>query len=62
LAVSNYVVLLEQYGRLLDALVAVYDQPHPTTLASLAQRSALLSAQAEAWRRSLAALRSGLSK
>jgi len=59
-AISNYVMLLDQYGRLLGDLVAAYEQPHPGSLASLAQRSARLSAQAEAWRRSLAALRSGL--
>jgi hypothetical protein len=60
-AVSNYVVLLDQYGSLLGDLVKVYDQPKGTiTLASLADRSAQLSAQADAWRRSLASLRAGL--
>jgi hypothetical protein len=60
-AVSNYVVLLDQYGSLLGDLVNVYDQPTGTvTLGSLAERSAQLSAQADAWRRSLASLRAGL--
>ncbi len=59
-AVSNYVVLLGQYQNLLRDLVMVYDQPHPASLADLAERSARLSAQADAWRRSLAALRTGL--
>ena len=57
-AVSNYVVLLDQYGSLLSELVRIYDQSGGAlTLASLARRSAQLSAQADAWRRSLAALR-----
>ena len=60
LTVSNYVVLLEQYGSLLADLVAAYERPQQNTLASLAERSAQLSAQADAWRRSLAVLRSGL--
>jgi hypothetical protein len=61
IAVSNYVVLLDQYGSLLGDLVKIYDQPKGTvTLASLADRSAQLSAQADAWRRSLASLRAGL--
>jgi hypothetical protein len=60
-AVSNYVVLLDQYGSLLGDLVKAYDQPNgAVTLASLAGRSAQLSAQADAWRRSLASLRAGL--
>ncbi|MCP5441751.1 MAG: hypothetical protein H6968_01785 [Chromatiaceae bacterium] len=60
-AVSNYVVLLDQYGSLLSELVRIYDQSGGAlTLASLAERSAQLSAQADAWRRSLAALRAGL--
>ena len=61
IAVSNYVVLLDQYGSLLGDLAKVYDQPEGAiTLASLAERSAQLSAQADAWRRSLASLRAGL--
>ena len=61
ITVSNYVVLLDQYEALLRDLVKVYDQPRgTTTLASLTERSAQLSAQADAWRRSLASLRTGL--
>ena len=61
IAVSNYVVLLDQYEALLRDLVKVYDHPRGTiTLASLTERSAQLSAQADAWRRSLASLRAGL--
>jgi len=61
IAVSNYVVLLDQYGSLLGDLAKVYDQPEgAVTLGSLAERSAQLSAQADAWRRSLASLRAGL--
>jgi hypothetical protein len=60
-AVSNYVVLLDQYETLLRDLVKGYDQPRGTiTLTSLTERSAQLSAQADAWRRSLASLRAGL--
>ena len=61
LSVSNYVVLLDQYGALLHDLVLHYEQPRAGNLAALAEQSARLSAQAEAWRRSLAALRSGLN-
>lgn len=61
IAVSNYVVLLDQYGSLLGDVAKVYDQPEgAVTLGSLAERSAQLSAQADAWRRSLASLRAGL--
>lgn len=60
-SVSGYVVLLEQYRALLDALVKAYDKPASATgLAGLAQQSAQLSAQADAWRRSLALLRAGI--
>lgn len=60
-AVSNYVVLLDQYGRLLNELVAAYSRPKGSlSLGYLAEQSAELSARAEAWRRSLASLRSGL--
>lgn len=60
-AVSNYVVLLDQYEALLRDLVKGYSQPRGAiTLASLAERSAQLSAQSDAWRRSLASLRAGL--
>lgn len=60
-AVSNYVVLLDQYKDLLGYLVQVYEAPRGSlTLAELNARSARLSAQAEAWRRSLAGLRAGL--
>lgn len=60
-AVSNYVVLLDDYRELLRALVAAYDRPQQTaTLAYLAERSAQLSARSDAWRRSLASLRTAL--
>jgi hypothetical protein len=59
-AVSNYVVLLDQYERLLGQLVAAYDTEGRTlTLAGLVDRSAQLSAQADAWRRTYSALRMG---
>jgi hypothetical protein len=57
-AVSSFVVLLDQYQSLLKELVASYDRRrNPVTLASLAERSADLSARAEAWRKTLAAIR-----
>jgi hypothetical protein len=60
-AVSNYVVLLDRYRVLLADVVAAYDKPrNPVTLATLADRSAQLSAQADLWRRTLASLRTGL--
>lgn len=60
-AVANYVVLLGQYEELLGRLVAAYDHPgQVATLAGLSQRSAELAAQADAWRRTLAELRTGL--
>lgn len=60
-SVSGYVVLLDQYRELLGALVKAYGKPPSAMgLAGLAQRSAQLSAQAEAWRRSLALLRAGV--
>lgn len=59
--VSIYVVLLDQYRELLHELVAVYHTPQqPLTLAVLAQRSAELSAGADAWRRTIANLRAAL--
>jgi hypothetical protein len=61
-AISNYVVLLDRYRELLKDLVAAYDSPrNPVTLARIAERSAQLSTQADAWRRSLASLRTGLN-
>lgn len=60
LAVSNYVVLLDQYQRLLDRLVQSYDvEGRPITLSGLVQQSANLSFQADAWRRTYSALRMG---
>jgi hypothetical protein len=60
-AVSNYVLLLDEYRELLRALAAAYDRPRQTaTLAHLAERSAQLSARSDAWRRSLASLRTAL--
>jgi hypothetical protein len=59
-AVSNYVVLLDQYERLLDRLVHSYDaEGKSLTLSGLVQQSAALSAQADAWRRTYSALRMG---
>lgn len=58
--VSNYVALLDDYETLLADLIAAYQRRRATTLASLAERSADLSARADAWRRTLAALRTGL--
>lgn len=59
-AVSNYVVLLDQYERLLDRLVDSYDTTGKgVTLSGLVQQSAQLSAQADAWRRTYSALRMG---
>jgi len=59
-AVSNYVVLLDEYQRLLTHLVDSYDSKGSITLSGLTQRSAELSAQADAWRRTYSALRMGL--
>lgn len=59
-SVANFVILLEQYASLLDELLLFYETPGKPTLAALAQRSAHLSAQAEAWRRALAALHASL--
>jgi hypothetical protein len=56
-AVSNYVVLLDEYQRLLTNLVESYDVEGRVTLSSLALRSAELSAQADVWRRTYSALR-----
>lgn len=58
-AVSNYVVLLDEYALLLRELGSLYDQPRGR-LAQLAERSADLSMRADAWRRTLAGLRTGL--
>ena len=58
-AVSNYVVLLDEYQRLLTQLVENYDSEGTITLSSLARRSAELSAQADLWRRTYSALRMG---
>jgi len=59
--ISNYVVLLDRYRELLKDLVAAYDGPrNPVTLGRIAERSTQLSTQADAWRRTLASLRTGL--
>ena len=59
-AVSNYVVLLDQYERLLKQLGEAYHSEGKTlTLAGLVEQSAQLSAQADAWRRTYSALRMG---
>jgi hypothetical protein len=60
IAVSNYVVLLDEYALLLRELGTLYDQPRGGRLAQLAERSADLSMRADAWRRTLAGLRTGL--
>jgi hypothetical protein len=60
-ALSSYVVLLEQYGDLLRELVAYYEKPRSAVgLAQLNARSTELSTQADAWRRSLAQARNAL--
>lgn len=59
-SVASFVVLLDQYQSLLKDLVAAYDnRGKPVTLAKLAERSADLSAGAEAWRKTFAAIRTG---
>jgi hypothetical protein len=59
-AVSNYVVLLDQYKQLLERLVQSYDtEGRSITLSGLVQKSTELSAQADAWRRTYSALRTG---
>jgi hypothetical protein len=59
-AVSNYVVLLDQYERLLERLANSYGaEGKSLTLSGLVQQSAALSAQADAWRRTYSALRMG---
>lgn len=60
IAVSNYAVLLDEYARLLRELGSDYDQPRGGRLAQLAERSIDLIMRAEAWRRTLAGLRTEL--
>jgi hypothetical protein len=61
ISMSNYVVLLEQYGDLLDDLAKTYSESrNRASLAALNERSAQLSAQVDAWRRTSAALRTAL--
>lgn len=60
IAVSNYVVLLNELEGAFDQLVKAFQQPRNTvSLASIAQRSAQLTAHAEAWRRIYSLLRIG---
>ncbi|HXH11874.1 MAG TPA: hypothetical protein VNP04_19185 [Alphaproteobacteria bacterium] len=60
IVVSNYVVLLGELERTFDQLVAAFQRPRSTvSLAELAQRSAQLTAHAEAWRRVYSLLRTG---
>jgi len=60
-SVSNYVYLLDGLKSALDDAVAAAEQPaSPVTLASLAEKSSQLAAQAEAVRRTWSALRSGM--
>jgi hypothetical protein len=59
-AVSNYIVLLDQYEQLLGQLVQAYDtQGKTVTLQGLVEKSAQLGAQADAWRRTYSSLRMG---
>jgi hypothetical protein len=60
-SVSNYVLLLRSYRSLFADVLASYDQERGTaTLAGLTQRSGDLAVRADAWRRTLAALRTGI--
>ena len=59
-AVSNYVVLLGELDRTLDSLISAFESERSSvTLATLAEQSAALTAQADALRRTFAVLRSG---
>jgi hypothetical protein len=59
-AVSNYVILLDELERAFEQLVAAFQQPRSAvSLASIAQRTAQLTAHAEAWRRVYSILRTG---
>jgi len=59
-AVSNYVILLDELERAFEQLVTAFQQPrNAVSLASVAQRTAQLTAHAEAWRRVYSLLRTG---
>jgi hypothetical protein len=60
IAVSNYVVLLDELEQAFAQLVTAFQQPrNAVTLAAVAQRTAQLTAHAEAWRRVYSILRTG---
>jgi hypothetical protein len=63
IAVSNYVVLLEELELSFDQLVIAFQQPrNAVSLANIAERSGRLSANAEAWRKVYSTLRTGGSQ
>jgi hypothetical protein len=60
IAVSNYVILLDQLEETFDELVAAIKQPrNGASLAFIARRSAELSANAVAWRKVYSTIRTG---
>lgn len=63
IAVSNYVMLLKELEVSFDQLVAAFQQPRSAvSLATIAERSGRLSANAEAWRKVYSTLRAGGSQ
>ena len=59
-AVSNYVMLLKELEVSFDQLVIAFQQPrNAVSLATIAERSGRLSANAEAWRKVYSTLRAG---
>lgn len=62
-AVSNYVMLLKELEISFDQLVMAFQQPRSAvSLATIAERSGRLSANAEAWRKVYSTLRAGGSQ
>jgi hypothetical protein len=60
IAVSNYVILLDELQQAFAQLVVAFQQPrNAVSLAAIAQRTAQLTAHAEAWRRVYSILRTG---
>ena len=60
IAVSNYVVLLDDLEQAFEQLVVAFQtRRNAVSLASVAQRSAQLTAHADAWRRVYSILRAG---